>query len=592
MRTERAKTLMLLLGIIFILSAIPIAQIIISVYGNWQGVPPPGITVDQSYYFARINEIKDGYPFMGNPYTFEYRNSMAPAFFVPDWLAAIPLLLGLSLTATAGFNMVLWPLLLGLICYFIFEQLGLKPKESLLASILSYLQVYWLMARPVSMQMVFPFFALFILSYILWFRSPFDKKNILFLTLSSAASFYIYAYLWQIIGIALFLTSIFLIFKKNWRVLLVLVFSGIASIVIALPAIVYTIKQISSPFYWETMARISLTLTRIPTREFLNYSRWVIIAIVLGLIILFLSFRKKEDEYYRDMFTPFVITGTALIIAAGSNIVFAKEMETAVHIGRFIIFWFSIFFLYFLVQFWRRRVEISELSLVKKIIIGAFILIALSGYLRNFYDQSVHFFTRINKAVIVSAQDYAGPAEWLNKNVPPEQVIWTMSNLGIESYIPLLTRHYLLFSEWSTLQLMPSTEIEERYLVASYFRDLTLSNIERDFRIYAGTGASIHQYKTHNREVIVCNMLRLEKFGYSCGKMETDISFKGEGYFINLYEKYIKEIKPNIKAKLKKYGVSHILVDKEIDEFKIPITDLQGLEMAYQDNRFVIYKIN
>jgi len=592
MRTERAKALMLMLGIVFILSAIPIAQIVISVYGNWQGVPPPGVTVDQVYYLARINEIKDGYPFMGNPYVFEYRNAMAPAFFVPDWLSAIPLLLGLSLTVTAGFNMIFWALLLCLISYFIFEQLGLKPKESLLASVLTYLQVYWLVARPVSMQIVFPFFALFILAYILWLRSPLNKRNILFLAISSAAPFYIYAYLWQITCTVLFLTAIFLIFKKSWKALLALAISGATSIVLALPAIVYTIRQIFSPFYWETMARISLTFTRIPTREFLNYSRWVVLAIVLGLIILFLSFRKKEDMYCCDTFTPFVITGTALVVTAGSNIVFAKEMETAVHIGRFIIFWFSIFFLYFLVQFWRRRGDVGQLSLIKKIMIGTVISIALFGYLRNFYDQGVHFFTRIDKDVIVSAQAYAGPAEWLNKNVPSEQVIWTMSNSGIESYVPMLTRHYLLFSEWSTLQLMPSAEIEERYLIASYFKDLTLNDIERDFRIYSGTGASIHQYKTHNREVIVCKMLRLEKFGYSCGEMETDISFKGEGHFINLYDKYIKDIKPNIKEKLKKYGVSYILVDKEIDEFKIPITDLQGLEMVYRDNRFVIYKIN
>ncbi|MDO8601468.1 MAG: hypothetical protein Q7R46_02155, partial [bacterium] len=280
MKTERAKTLMLLFGIVFILSAIPIAQIIISVYGNWRGVPPPGVTVDQVYYLARINEIKDGYPFMGNPYIFEYRNAMAPAFFAPDWLSAIPLLLGLSLTATAGFNMVFWPLLLGLICYFIFEQLGLKPKESLLASILTYLQVYWLMARPGSMQIVFPFFAFFILSYILWFRSPLNKKNIIFLSISSAAPFYIYAYLWQITCAILFLTLAFLVFKKNWKALLALALSGVASIFLALPAIAYTIKQILSPFYWETMARISLTFTRIPTREFLNYSRWVIIAVI------------------------------------------------------------------------------------------------------------------------------------------------------------------------------------------------------------------------------------------------------------------------------------------------------------------------
>ena len=113
--------------------------------------------------------------------------------------------------------------------------------------------------------------------------------------MSSAASFYIHAYLWQIIGIALFLTSIFLIFKKNWRVLLVLVFSGIASIVIALPGnSVYNRKQISSPFLLGNYGAHQFNVNRDSYKKFLNYSRWVIIAIVLGLIVLYLNFRKKE----------------------------------------------------------------------------------------------------------------------------------------------------------------------------------------------------------------------------------------------------------------------------------------------------------
>lgn len=591
MRTERAKTLMLMLGVVFILSAIPIAQIIVCVYGNWHGVPPPGVTVDQFYYLARLKQIDNGYPFMGNPFIFEHRNALAPAFFVPDWISAIPLLLGLSLNATAAFNMVFWPLLLSLICYFIFEQLGLKPGQSLFASVLAYFQVYWLMARPVSMQLIFPFFALFLLSYILWLKSPLDKKRILFLILSFASSFYIYAHLWIIIFTMLFLTCIFLIFKKQWKPVSVLLFSGVISVVLALPAIMYTVRQIADPFYWETMARISLVFTRIPPMEFFYYSYWVFIAIVLGLIIWFLDLRENEDRYPSHSLIIFFITGIALLIAAGSNIVLQKEMETANHIGRFIIFWFSIFYVYFLFQLWSKRMAINCLPLIKKALICLAALAASFLFLKNSYIQILDFFARIDKNDIVSAQDYALPFAWLDGNLPPEQVIWTL-DLNTELYAPLLTRHYLLFSELAGLQLMPAKELEERYLVSNYFSDLTLEDIERDFRRYTGTGVAIHQYKTHNREVRACQILRLEKFGYSCGKIETDISFKGEDYFIDLYDKYINEIKPNIKAELKKYRVSHILMDKGSDKLKMPITDLRGLEIAYQDGRFVIYKIN
>lgn len=590
MLTERIKILILLLGIVFILAIVPIVQVAISVYGHWQGVPPPGITVDQFYYLARIKQIDNGYPFMGNPFIFEYRNSLAPAFFVPDWISAIPLLFGSSLNATAAFNMVFWPMFFSLICYFIFEQLGLKPKQSLVASALSYFQVYWLMARPVSMQIIFPFFAIFFLAYILWFKSPLNKKNILFLIFSFASSFYIYAHLWILISIILFLTCIFLIFKKRWKHVLVLLFSGVISAVLALPAIIYTVKQISDPFYWETMSRISLVFTRIPPMEFFHYSYWIFIAIVLGLIIWSLDPRKKEDQHTPYSLIIFFITGIALFIAAGSNIILQKEMETANHIGRFIILWFSIFYIYFLFQLWSKKSVIYGLSVIKKILIGLVVLAATFIFIKNSYIQILDFFVRIDKKDIVLAQDYAKPFAWLDDSLAPEQVIWTL-DLDTELYTPLLTRHYLLFSELAGLQLMPAKELEERYLVSNYFKDLSLEDIKNDFRRYTGTGIAIHQYKTHNREVRVCQILRLEKFGYSCGKIETDISFRGEDYFNDLYTKYINEIKPNIEIELKKYNVSYILIDKERDLLKIPITDLGGLEVVYWDGRFAIYKI-
>lgn len=585
MKTERVKILVLLLGIVFVLAMIPIAQIIINVYGSWQGVPP-SLTNDQFYYMARLKQISNGYLFVGNPYILEYKNSLAPAFFVADWLAAIPLLLGLSLNATAALNMVFWPMILIILLYFIFEQLGLKPKESLVASVLTYLQVYWLMVRPVVMQTVFPFFALFILSYILWIKSPLNKKNIIFLTLSCAASLYVYTYLWQIVYITLFLTAIFLIFKRNWKILTALLFSGVISIVLAVPTIIYMIKQINSSFYWESMARIGLVFTRIPTMNFFVYGYWIIIAFVLGILVYSLNFHKEEDS---DILTLFFLTGTALLIASGSNIVLGKELETANHIGRFIIFWFSMPLIYFLVCLWRRREGIASLFVIKKMFLCLVVSAAIFVFLQNFYSQLAPF-VNDNKARTILVQDYAKPMEWLNKNVPSEQVVWTL-NQNIEAYIPILTHNYLLFSGSAVLQLMPSTEIEERYLVSNYFNNLTLQDIERDFGLYAGAGVAIHQYKTHNREVRVCQILHLEKLGYSCGKIETDVFFKGEDYFINLYNKYINEIKPNIKEYLKKYEVSYILLNKKIDQLELPLTSLPDLNRVYQDDRFEIYKI-
>lgn len=56
---------------------------------NWHGVPPSGVT-DTLYYYARIQEVADGHPLVGNPYIYEYRGDYSPAFFLPDLISTTP----------------------------------------------------------------------------------------------------------------------------------------------------------------------------------------------------------------------------------------------------------------------------------------------------------------------------------------------------------------------------------------------------------------------------------------------------------------------------------------------------------------------
>src|SRR3989338_4485083 len=89
---------------LFVLAAslIPAVNVYQAVGNEWRGVPP--VYTDEDYYYARMREVSDGYPFLGNPYFYEHRTDPAPTFFVTDWLAATPLVLGASLPMTLIFN--------------------------------------------------------------------------------------------------------------------------------------------------------------------------------------------------------------------------------------------------------------------------------------------------------------------------------------------------------------------------------------------------------------------------------------------------------------------------------------------------------
>jgi hypothetical protein len=183
--TLKRKEFFILIVIVTIFSLLPGIQMIREAHG-WRGVIPE-YTTDATFYLTRIVQVNHGYPFIGNPYIWEYRNAPALSFFFADWLAAIPLLFS-SLTASVFFNLVIWSILFSIAAYILFLRLDLKPWESTVAAILSYFQVYWLMIRPVAMQTVFPVFILFLLAYVLWFRKP-SLKLAIFLGISTAFIF-------------------------------------------------------------------------------------------------------------------------------------------------------------------------------------------------------------------------------------------------------------------------------------------------------------------------------------------------------------------------------------------------------------------
>ena len=96
-----------LLGVIFFFTALPF----IDGYFRSGVLPqevPLAIYSAGNYYYDRMQEIAGGRLFMGNPYFIEHRDSFPPAFFVADWLATAPLLLGASLIATIHIDFILW----------------------------------------------------------------------------------------------------------------------------------------------------------------------------------------------------------------------------------------------------------------------------------------------------------------------------------------------------------------------------------------------------------------------------------------------------------------------------------------------------
>lgn len=586
-------SIILLLVVTIIFSLIPILQTYEKVGENWKGVPPE-YTSDSLYYLSRMEDVVHGHIFIGNPYILEHRNDVSPSFFVADWLASVPLLLGLPLFASIIWNIIFWSVILNLLCYLVFCELGLSKSQSVGASILSYLQVYWLMLRPVAMQTVFPFFVLFLFSFILWWKYPDRKKYKYFLIFSSVFTFYIYTYLWQIVAVSFFLSYIYLFWQKDFSKIKSLIFINILTFFTILPVVFYSLKQIHSPYYWESMARIGLVFTHIPTLDLFNYGKWVIL---LGLLCLLLFFFRsnKTDKFFRFNFLPvFFISGLALLLTSGSNIILGKELETANHIGRFITLWTSIFFLTFLVYIWNKKEEFFHQNLYKKIAIIFLILIITLGYVRNYYLRSIPL-VDIGRLDMISIQEYAEPLEWFTTNANKDEVIWVL-NQSLADYVPILTKQYVLFHPAAGLQIMPSYEVEERYLLSHSLENMTVEDLKKDYRKYSGVGNAVHQANTINRKVKIClfieNILpKITKI--NCGDFVDSYSIRGEKYFESLLQRF-SYITKNRQKFLDSYNVSYILLDKSTDNMSrfsnLPPVYKNIWKNAWQNDRFVILK--
>ena len=577
--------------VVFVLLSIMFLSLFVAVGDSWRGAPPQ-LSSSSYFYYSRIKEIKDGNVFIGNPFFMEHNKEVAPAFFVADWFAAIPLLLGFSFNFTVIFNTFFWILIYVFLLYFLLRKLNLSQKFCFIGALLGYASTAFLMLRPVSMQTVYPFFALFLLAFVMWLKKPFDKKIIIFLISTIVLSFYVYTYLWLIVLVAVFSTIIYYFFSQKKKQAFYLLGAFSAALIFALPLFIYSHKQISHPYYWESMIRIGLVNTHLPSANLVYSGSWVIFIWLLFLLFYLWIKPLAGDRDYKNLFFFITVTGLSFLVNLSNNIIAGKDLENSQHFERFIIIWLMIALVGFIYFFFKNIIQFKNILPIKKIIIFSLLLICSIGAAKYARDGDAYllYSKELNKDFIHS-QEYATPLNWLENNEPEPKVVWVIPHTAqINAYLTFLTKHYSLYTASGVNSLVSSKEIEERYLTSKYFDNLKQIDLENDYITYAGVGNAIHEYKTHNRKVKICKILHLDLFNYDCGRITDAISLKGNKYFSGLFNQYQNDIRPNINQQLKKFHVSYILVDK-VNAWPLDMEKINNVKIVFQNGDFLIYKI-
>lgn len=571
-----------LMATVLLLTTVPVFETAFVIGDAWRGILPP---VTDGIYDARVQSIGEGHFIGGNAFFLEHSDDPPLVIFAGAWVNAIPLLIGVPFTTTMVINFIVWSLLFAGSAYWLLRELRVPSWAAVAGTLFLYVQSYGHVLRPVNLQTVYPFFFLFYLALLRLIREQ-SRRNIVLLGLITGATFYFYSYLWQTVVITLGILSLYALIRRNWPLLKAALLSSLLGGIIGLPVPLYAFwLSLTSPYFWESVGRLGLVNTHLPMAEVIYSGGWIgIVCVFLG--ILFWRVRTlRENKEFILLGSFLAISGFGLWVMEGSNLITGKLLETGEHMPALIFPWLIVAIVSSGTFVWKHRAQLS--SGLRMLAVCTFFALSIASIQYVFIAQFLPPY--VNRAVWQGEQAYAGPLSWLQENEKTPVVVWSNPGDHLAVLLPTYTRHFTLDTYWGMLELVPEGEIRERYLVSYYFDNPTVSDLKSHMTSYLGRQDTAHIAKTIERGIKICRILFFWDTNKDCGTPPTPQQLLGEKFFTDLEAKFQTDVKPNIKAYLKKYHVSYILKDKENDSQYHP--EALGAVRVYRDSRFELYKM-
>lgn len=586
---RRHRPAALLAVAVLALTSVPFLAIHLVLGDAWQGISPA--FTDEGVYYAHMHAIGQGYLTDGNPFIFEYRTSTPLVIFGGAWVNALPLLAGLSFNSALAINFILWSLAFAASAYWLLREWLVPRWVAVGGTLFLYLQSYSYVWRPVNLQPVYPFYFLFYIAVARLIREQ-NRKNIGLLAGVTAVSFYIFAYLWQIAVITLGLLFLYALIRRNWSLVKATLSASLIGGIIGLPMPLYMFwLSRSSAYFWESVGRFGLVNTHLPEAEIIYSGGWIGIMLAGLLYVWWKKPDLREDREFGALSAFLGISGLALWILQGNNLITGKLIETGMHVRILILPWLSFATIIVGVHLWKRRDALSRgVRAASLIVVSACALASLYFlflYLLPFAD------VKAKSAVWREQQSYAKPFAWLERAEENPVVVWMDPSPadGMSSLLPVFTKHFALYSPAAQQTLLSTEEVYERFLISQYFNDLTVADLrrERTMELYVGRHDLPHQAMTVAREIKVCKLLFFWDKSKECGVPPTSQELLGDQFFIDIEKKFRTDIKPNIRAYLAKYHVSYVLKDTVLNPNYRP--EALGAVRVYADDRYEIYRL-
>ena len=571
-----------LVVIVLMLTTVPVFETVFVIGDAWQGILPP---LTDGIYDARVQTIGEGHFTGGNAFFLEHSDGPPLVIFAGAWINAIPLLFGVPFTTTMVINFIIWSLLFAVTAYWLLRELRVSSWVAVLGTLFLYVQSYGHILRPVNLQTVYPFYFLFFIALLCLIREQ-SRKNIIFLALITGATFYFYSYLWQTAVITLGILFLYALARRNWSLLKASLLSSLLGGIIGLPVPLYALwLSHASPYFWESVGRLGLVNTHLPMAEVIYSGGWIGVVCAFLAILYWRARTLRENKEFILLGSFLAISGFGLWVMEGSNLITGKLLETGEHMPGLIFPWLIVAVVSLGTFLWRQCAQLS--NGLRMLAIGTFLLISIASIQYVFLAQFLPPY--VNRTVWQANQQYAKPLAWLQDTEKSPVAVWSNPTTYVTTLLPTYTRHFSLHTYWGRLELLSDNEVRERYLITQYFNNLTISDLKNNIEDYLGRQDTAHNAKTIERGIKICRILFFWDKSKDCGTPPTPQQLLGEKFFTDLEKKFRTDIKPNIKAYLKKYHVSYMLNDKTLDSPFYP--EKLGAVLVYTDDRFELYKL-
>lgn len=445
----------------------------------------PEIVNDSDFYYARIRDVADGHPTLGNAYLWEHKNEL-PQQFLAEFILAQPIkLFGVGITAARLIYNFLLPAIAFLLTYAAFFSILRKKAWSLMFSSSLFFGLYLTsFIRPVSPQFNFIFWLTQFIFLWLLVNSHHNtntrmyandtnnaddtnksipvirvirmsKFRSLVLLCANALNFgflfYIYPYYWTFYLI--FFGILFAAYFFNNRALSykILSIAG-GGLILAIPYFYFNYLASQLPYYTETLTRLGMIYSRFPSG--LRIMLWSFIGLAAFGWFLWRRIIKLNEQ------TVFFISGiVSSIIAVNQHLLTGKNLEFSSHYDTGAIFFVAFALAYLISQYDASTAnKLFYLKLILTIIISVVAVNGLRGYSKQIFASN-------KEGVYI--QNYAPIFEWLNKNTPKDSVVYT--NPSLSRLIPVYTANNVFYVTGANLFYISDSEVLDRFILNNFF---------------------------------------------------------------------------------------------------------------------------